>query len=161
RSTMPMSAGPAPILAGVAGATITPDRSLPLEGYGGQRPATGVLDPLEARAIVLDDGRTRAAVLALDLCGIQPGTVGRIGAGVERLAGIAGDPVVVTFSHTHGAPRVTPYLGETVDAGYLEWLADAATRVVAAAAERLWPVTVGAGVGQVDFNVNRRRHTGR
>jgi hypothetical protein len=156
-----MPAGSTPILAGVAGATITPDRSLPLEGYRGERPATGVLDPLEARAVVLDDGRTRAAVLALDLCGIQPDTVARIRAGVERLAGLAGDHVVVTFSHTHGAPRVTPYLGETVDAGYLEWLADAAARVVAAAGERLWPVTVGAGIGQVDFNVNRRRHTGR
>src|SRR3989442_3397622 len=48
--------------AGAVGVDITPDRLLDLEGYGDrQQPATGTLDRLEARALVLEDGPVRAA----------------------------------------------------------------------------------------------------
>jgi hypothetical protein len=148
--------------AGAAGATITPDRPLLLEGYGNrEKPATGTRDPLEARAVVFDDGATRAALVALDLCGIDPASVARIRALVEAETGIAPANVIVTYSHTHSAPYASTYLNVRPDEAYLRWLEETAARAVVAAAGAARPVRIGAGEGAVDFNVNRRHRLRR
>lgn len=47
---------------------VTPPRDLSLWGYSSRATeATGVLDPLYARVLVLDDGTTRLALCTLDL----------------------------------------------------------------------------------------------
>jgi neutral ceramidase len=146
--------------AGLAGVDITPDRPLPLEGYGVRSGlATGTLDPLEARAIVFDDGTCQAAIVTADLCGLEAPSVQRVRAAVESTCGIPGDHVIVTFSHTHGAPAVTPFAGVSIDDTYLHWLEGRLADVVARAAAHLQPVTLGVGQGAMDFNVNRRRRT--
>ena len=55
--------------AGTAAAIITPERPMQLQGYD-RGPSTGTLDPLEARAIVFDDGNTQAAIVTADLIGL-------------------------------------------------------------------------------------------
>src|SRR5207253_2085856 len=67
--------------------------------------------------------------------------------------------ILVTYSHTHSAPLATPYLGAAVDADYLAGLEVTLGRLVAEAARRARPVTLAAGVGEMDFNVNRRLRT--
>jgi hypothetical protein len=146
--------------AGVAGSDITPDRPLALEGYGARGGvATGTLDPLETRAIVFDDGACRVALVTVDVCGLEAPSVQRMRAAVTAGCGIPGEHVVVTFSHTHGAPAVTPFAGVAVDDGYLRWLEAQVAGTVAAAAASLQPVTLGVGQGTMDFNVNRRQRT--
>ena len=146
--------------AGCAGRSITPDRPLHREGYGSRRtPATGTLDPLETRALVLDDGSARVALITADLCGIQPASVRRIRAAVEAACGITGERVMLAYSHTHSAPATTPYLDRPVDADYLQWLERTLADAVTLASERLQPIRLGAGQGQADFNVNRRLRT--
>lgn len=81
--------------AGIAGADIPPDRPLAIEGYAHpDGPATGTLDPLEARAIVFDDGTLQAVVIAVDLISLWPSSVDRIRAGVEDRTGIPPDHVI-------------------------------------------------------------------
>src|SRR5439155_14050598 len=97
------SAPGAMLRAGVAKVDITPPPGLPMYGYfdriKNNQLATGTLDPLEARALVLEAGDRRAALVTLDL--------GRtFGAG--SLAGLrqgtrepSGNPEVIgTGSHT-------------------------------------------------------------
>ena len=42
-----------------------------LAGYGPGRQAAGVHDPLMARCVVLEEGRTRIALVSVDLVGLQ------------------------------------------------------------------------------------------
>jgi neutral ceramidase len=108
---------------GCAGCIITPDRPLLLEGYGGRdRPAEGTLDPLEARAIVFDDGHTEAAILMVDVCGLTRASTRRIRSLVEAACAIRPEHVMVTYSHTHSAPATTPYVNQPPDPSYLAWL---------------------------------------
>lgn len=145
---------------GSAVADITPDRPLPLEGYGARTaPATGTLDRLEAQAIVFDDGERRAALVCADLCGLEAPSVARIRASVEAATGLPGDALMVTYSHTHAAPAVTPFAGVAVDADYLRWMESRISDAVIAATRGLRPATLGVGAGAMDFNVNRRRRT--
>ena len=53
--------------AGAAAIDITPPPGAPMAGYYHARAAEGVHDPLHARALVLDSGGTRAALVVLDL----------------------------------------------------------------------------------------------
>ena len=64
--TVPAAGGS--LRAGVAKVDITPPAGLFMWGYALRKsPATGVLDPLEARVLVLDDSHTRIAFVAVDL----------------------------------------------------------------------------------------------
>jgi hypothetical protein len=143
--------------AGIAGATITPDRPLPIEGYAHPKgPAVGTRDPLEARAIVFDDGERRAAVVSVDLISLWPATVRRIRTAVAERCGIPADNVLLACSHTHSGPAATRYTGVRVDDDYLRWLESTVVAAVAEAAGKLRPATLGAGEGSCDFNMNRR-----
>jgi neutral ceramidase len=59
------------VMAGVGKADITPPLGTPLAGYGGRLggPSTGVRDPCEARALVIDNGSHKLALVAVDHLG--------------------------------------------------------------------------------------------
>jgi neutral ceramidase len=155
-----MAGTTAGLSAGTAGANLTPDRMLYLEGYGNRdKPATGTRDPLEARAIVFGDGRSRAALVAADLCGMPADSVQRIRSAATAGSGIPGESIIVTYSHTHSSPAVTSFAGVTIDEEYVAWMEAAVAGAVVAASQELRPVRLGAGEGRADFNVNRRRRT--
>ena len=145
--------------AGIAPVTITPDRPLLLEGYGSrQGPATGTLDEVEAQALVLDDGSTRAAIVAADLCGFESESAERIRVAAQA-SGVPGENIMITYSHSHSAPLVTPFAAEVVDGEYLAWMEQTIAEAIIAASRRLAPVTLGVGTGEVNFTVNRRVRT--
>src|SRR5262245_3647044 len=55
---------------GVAESDITPPEGFLIAGYYHERRATGTLDPLKAKAIVLRAGKEQAALVVCDLTGI-------------------------------------------------------------------------------------------
>jgi len=131
-----------------------------LEGYGGRdRPAERTLDALEARAIVFDDGQTRAAILMVDVCGLLRASTRRVRALVAAACAIAPERVMVTYSHTHSAPATTPYVNQPPDPTYLAWLERTLADLVVTAQRQLQPALLAVGEGQADFNVNRRLRT--
>lgn len=144
-----VSAGAAVFKAGTASRDITPEPGLPMWGYS-DRPsaATGTLDPLFAKALVLDDGETALAMVTLDLGRVPPPEVcDRVRTRIEE-HGI--DHLFITASHTHQAPAVD------VETPYLDVLADRVVDAVVEAASRAVPVRIGVGRTDIDVNFNRR-----
>jgi neutral ceramidase len=137
--------------AGVAKVDITPPLGLPLAGYADRKgPATGIHDPLHAAVIVFDDGKTRSAIVTLDVLDAGRAEGDEMQAAIAAAAAVPQDHILINFSHTHGSPslrRHTPWRREVI------------AKVVGAvqlAANRLRPVSLGYGEGAIDFNINRR-----
>jgi hypothetical protein len=146
--------------AATGSADITPRPGHILQGHYNQRPSTEVLFPLEARAIVFEAGGERAAILALDVIGLESETVARIRDRVERGCGIPGDRVMVACSHTHCAPAGLYSLGMTPPAEFMDAVETRGAQCVIDAAGRLEPARLGLGGGSVHFNINRRPFPG-
>ena len=75
----------------------------PLGGYGGlrDRRAQQLLDPPEARALVIEENGARVALVSLDLVIVRP----TLREGLQQLAeAFALDTLVVAATHTHSGP---------------------------------------------------------
>ena len=65
---------PGPLRVGVAVADITPESPAWLRGFGARKkPSEGVARPILAQCVVFDNGQTRVALMALDLCAASYG----------------------------------------------------------------------------------------
>ncbi|MGD9495509.1 MAG: hypothetical protein AB7Y46_04265 [Armatimonadota bacterium] len=134
--------GPGPLRAGVAKSDITiSDESVPVH------------DPLYAKALVLDNGETQVAIIAMDVVAI--GTIFDVSdeflpelrARIEGELGIPGAHVLVNASHTHPPRKMLCPHAEQV-----ERTLDAVRR----AQEGMVEVRIGVGVGHEDrFVINR------
>src|ERR1700739_2863645 len=65
-------AGPTELQAGFAETDITPrvkEKTVFMAGFGHNRKATGVHDPLKARAVVFKHGQEKIALVSIDLIG--------------------------------------------------------------------------------------------
>ncbi|HID21632.1 MAG TPA: hypothetical protein EYP14_04440, partial [Planctomycetaceae bacterium] len=86
----------------------TPPKGIGLAGFhyrpGKERRADGVRQPTEARALVLQEGRTQAAIVSVDLCGLDAEFTRRVQKAVERETGIPADHVHLAATHTHSMP---------------------------------------------------------
>ncbi|MFN3422913.1 MAG: neutral/alkaline non-lysosomal ceramidase N-terminal domain-containing protein, partial [Armatimonadota bacterium] len=94
---------------GAAKQDITPDvkaRAIPLGGYGDRigKPATGVHDPIFARAIVLSDGKRKVAIVGTDLLFVSEPLRQAV---LQKIAetGIGDDSLLLTATHSHAAPE--------------------------------------------------------
>src|SRR4051812_39519587 len=93
---------PRPALeAGLASVDITPkvgpkEKPVWMAGFGKGRKATGVADPLFARAVVLSDGKRKVALASVDLVGLFFGSAERVRSALPGF-----DHVVVSSTHNH------------------------------------------------------------
>lgn len=144
------------LLAGAAKVDITPEPGLRMWGYSTRtKGATGTLDPLMAKAVVLKLGETSVAIVSLDL-GRTPEEA-LLEQLRERTAAVCGiSNLFVTASHTHHAPTMEQYTGETND--YPQQVIKHIEDIVVEAAGRLEPVTLGVGHGTADYAHNRRHY---
>ena len=148
------------LTAAVASVVVTPPVGVELCGYGHyrERRSTGVRDDLRARALVLRAGEETVVLVNCDLIGLSPETVAATRALIQERTGIAGERVVLTYTHTHSgpSPAFLRAWGE-VEPSYLavlpRYLAGA---VQMAAATEAAPVTPRFGrVPLPGFAVNR------
>lgn len=91
---------------GAASAKITPPLGIPLAGYYHARGAQGVLDDLYAKALVLDDGQTKVALVTCDLISIPRHTIEASRQAIEEKTGIPGGNVMISATHTHTGPSL-------------------------------------------------------
>lgn len=77
-----------------------------LAGYGTGRQAAGVHDPLMARCVVLEEGRTRIALVSVDLVGLQFPAVQEIRRQLPEFT-----YVLVSSTHNHEGPDVVGMWG--------------------------------------------------
>ena len=89
---------------GAAAEVITPPVGTPMAGYYFERAAEGVHDDLFARALVLEQGGTKAALVSLDLISTPFALVEAARKEIERVAGIPGRNVMISATHAHTGP---------------------------------------------------------
>ena len=142
------------LLAGVATADVTPEPGLRLWGYSDRtHGATGTLDPLMARAVVLRVGDQAAAIVSLDLGRVpeQP-VLDKIAEKTKAGCGITN--LFITASHTHHAPALDNVPGDPNP--YADKVGDAISRIICEASSHTEPVKIGIGRGEADLAHNRR-----
>jgi neutral ceramidase len=104
----------------------------------------GVLDPLNARAIVVDNGTDRAALVTVDAGALPTELWQRLSDRAERELNIPRNKFMVTATHTHSAPFVR-------SDDYEERIFQAVREAVA----QLRPARMAFGTGMSWINVNR------
>jgi hypothetical protein len=95
--------GPRPLRAAAFRADATPPLGEPLIWV---TPAKQVLDPLWAKGVVLDDGRQRIVLCAVDWCGIGGSTYTLFRDTIAKAAGTPAHRVSVHSVHQHTAPYI-------------------------------------------------------
>lgn len=139
---------------GLAQRDITPTVDGPkavwIAGYGQNRRATGIHDPLYCRAIVVSDGRKTIALASLDLVGLQYPEVERIRRGLPQI-----DYALVSSTHSHEGPDVIGIWGPSpvssgVDPDYLDFVVRQTIDCVKQAADSLQAATAAYGTTRVE-----------
>jgi hypothetical protein len=149
--------------AGTGVSTITPPLGTSLSGSFEDRPAKTVHDDLHVRALVLDDGTTRVALVLCDIICISRETADRAKDVVSARSGIAASQVMISCTHTHTAPATVPLLASEPDPACLDWLAVRIADAVAIASANLGPARIASGatdVANVCFNRRFRMKDG-
>jgi neutral ceramidase len=148
-------AADAQLLAGVATVDITPEPGLKLWGYSNRASgATGTLDPLMAKAVVLNLGDDSAAIVTLDLGRApEPAVIEKIRERTRAECGV--ENLFITASHTHSAPTMES-TSDTPNP-FAEKVGQQIAEIVVQAAKRAVPVRIGVGRGVADLAHNRRK----
>ena len=94
----------AELTVGAAAADVTPPPGCPMAGYYSVRGAEGTHDPLFAKAVVLEKGGMKAALVSLDLISTTRGLVEETRKLVEKETGIPGKHVMISATHSHTGP---------------------------------------------------------
>ena len=151
------AAQPSLLRAGAAVKKITPKVGVSLRGYilqGG--PVKTVHDDLNTRAIVVDDGKTRLAIVVTDMTMIPDYVFNRAKELAEKKTGIPQDRMLMAATHTHSSPRMGIDRGK-LDVEYEQFVAAQMAAAVGEAFENLAPAKIGWGVGQKPELVCTRR----
>ncbi len=143
---------------GVAKAVITPDPLLPVSGgVGPGRPSTGKQGELTARAMVFEQGKTRVAVVQLDLLGFPSVLCARVHQQVPR---IPADNILIGSTHTHSAPDCYGFPGldgkTSGNLKYMDFVCNQAAIAINQAIDNLQPaqlkIATGEAKGKIAYN---------
>lgn len=146
------------LTAGVYRTLINPAQGTYLAGYGHPfRGCRSVRDDLTATALVLDDGATRLALVAVDQLAIAEDVADLIRQQVA--ASVPADHVLIACSHGHCTPVASAPADQArapqrryVEERFVPRVVEALTR----AAGDLRPAELYAGAGEIDIAVHRR-----
>lgn len=143
--------------AGAARVDITPvlRRDILLAGYE-PRPAAKIHDHIFVRAIVLDNGSARTALVGVEIIAFTEPMWKTTSARIAAATGISPDHLIIDATHTHSAPYITGVgTPDTPVLAYTAQVEDAVVEAVKLANSKLQPVRMGIGRGEADVNVNR------
>jgi sugar phosphate isomerase/epimerase len=161
------------VQAGVAVTDITPPLGYRMSGYFNERLSTGVLNPLHAKALVLRQGGTRAAMVFCDIIGLSLDVSRRAREQAQQQTGIPAENILLAATHTHTGPlyhdALRNYLHEQAVAkqgkdpcearDYPAELVAGIVEAIKQADVRVQPVRLEAGAAeQQGLSFNRRFH---
>lgn len=145
--------------AGAAVADITP-REFPINMPGGHSAnmAQSAHDPLNSRALVLDDGNTMLAMVVIDNLGAGPEVLDEAKAIASAKTGIATDKMLISSTHTHsggsvGSRETSPPASIAYRKVIVEGIAESIIKAHAA----LRPAALGAAAHPLPDEVFNRR----
>lgn len=148
----------AELKAGAALVDVTP-LQFPVLVNGGMtsRSASKAVSRLHARALVLDDGRERLAIVVVDSCMMTRRLLDDAKHLAAQRTQIKPDRMLISATHTHTAPSAMACLGTEEDATYVPYLRDKLAEAIASAEAHLEPAEVGWAVtNAADFTALRR-----
>jgi hypothetical protein len=142
--------------AGVARVEITPSTFMPMYGYANRKcgPANGTHDPLFAKALVLQAGETRMAIVTADLGSLVSDNLRR------EVASKLDIPVLLlSASHTHSAPAFLPYGSAPASNAEADaYLAELERKIFGAveqASRSMFPARLSIAKGSLQLGYNR------
>jgi hypothetical protein len=150
------SQGDEVLKAGAAKIDITPPTGFAMWGYGARHdlPSDGVLDPLYARALVLEVGKERMALVSLDL-GRAPTRQSMEAIRVKVKKSIGIEHLFLVASHTHHGPVLELDNWPNAKKPYVRELEQKLADVIGEAAKAVRPARIGIASKDVPFNRNR------
>src|SRR2546422_2900576 len=151
--TAPDATKPGSLKIGAAEIDITPPVGHRMAGYFDERLATGVHDPLKAKAIVIEQGREQIALVFCDLVGLSLNVTTNARAQASQKTGIPVKNIVMCATHSHTGPlfddvrrhyfheRAVAKLGKDPheEIYYPSFLAEKLVKVIAEAQTKLRP----------------------
>jgi hypothetical protein len=113
-----------------------------IAGFGNRRAANGIHDDLWARTFVIDDGKTRLAIVVLDAIGFMNNDIIDVRERIPSSAGVT--YTIITSTHTHEAPDLLGLWGKTplkcgINEKYMDYVKDQAAKSVVQAVLNLRP----------------------
>ncbi|MCL4190712.1 MAG: hypothetical protein KJZ87_03115 [Thermoguttaceae bacterium] len=144
--------------AGAAAVDIDP-REFPVRISGGffEGRADAVRDSLFARALVLDDGSNRAAIVVVDNLMLPRELLDEAKRLAYETLRIPSNRVLIAATHSHSAPSVMRALGTGVDEAYTRFLPGRLVRAIEAAMQNLDRAQVGWTVVDAPDHTHCRR----
>ena len=145
--------------AGAAATNITPPLGQRIIGGWSPIEATHVHDELHARCLVLDDGKTRLALVVCDNLGIDREVFDQARRWIGKETDLPPGNVLMCSTHTHSATtaRGTAPLGGQTLFEYQRFLARRIADGVRRAINNLEPARIGWGSASAPEHVNNRR----
>ncbi len=147
---------------------ITPPIGVTMAGYGARDHASeGVMDPLYAYAIALEQGDQAGAIVVGDLIGIPAPVSEAIRERVAELCDLDPGRVMACATHTHWGPelRKSNYLTEELRATVSDDYVATVARTMAGAVAQAWnnrePAVALCGTGEPDLIKFNRRPVGQ
>ncbi len=155
--------------AGTAKADITPKKPIWMAGYGGRsKESEGVLHPLWAKALALEDAKgKRAVIIATDTLGMTRGSYATLKTRRKKENNLDADQIMLNASHTHTGPVLRGGLYDIYPLDnarikrieeYSARLENEIVRITGEALKKLEPVILKHGNGISRFGVNRREN---
>ena len=149
---------------------ITPSRPIWMAGYASRtKPSEGVLQPLWAKALAIEDEKgARVILISTDLIGLPRSLTDWSGAEILKRYGVERSHIVFNSSHTHTGPAIRENLAPMYDLkgadakevdDYRTFLARKLVDLAGAALGDLQPARLDFAQGQVGFAANRREIT--
>jgi hypothetical protein len=144
--------------AGAYAQDVTPQK-FPISVNGGMsdRKATAANDPLHARCLVLDDGKTKAALVVVDSCMIPRHIHDAAKELASKKTGIPTANILISATHTHTAPTLGSVFQSDPDDDYIKFLIEKIAAGIEKAHANLAPAKLAAGVGEEPNQVFNRR----
>ncbi len=134
----------AKLRAGAAEVDITPPPGVSMNGVISRPgPITGVHDRIFARALVLDDGALKLAIVVCDLCIVDQDTFDLAKQRVAELIKLPMNRMLISATHTHAAPRVPFGRVGPDDDQYYAVLVEKIAQAVVRAEKNLAPANIG------------------
>jgi len=131
---------------------ITPPDGTPVVGH--VRDVNGARDPLHAVLLLLDDSRTKAAIITLDLLNAGGDMTLRLREAISTGADIPPENIMVAASHNHSGP------GWTSNEAWSQSVVQKVRAAARKAAGEMRTVSIGYQEDAIDFNINRRQMIG-
>jgi len=143
--------------AGAAAVDITP-QEFPMNMPGGfsPSPAEKAHDPFHSRAIVMDDGVTKLAIVVVDNLGLGQETCDAAKAIATKECGIPGDRIMISSTHTHSGPSAGRE-GDNPAGRYRLRLIEGIAKSIVQANANLQPASMGAATHPLPEEVFNRR----